>query len=572
MDEELSQHVAVVLEELREVYKPFVAMYRSKMEESYLAEDRLIQSATPLLPVLITASTSALIQRRLTVKWSEDIVRPLDELAARVLCARLASDSDKVVSTHANKVVNSIEAGEAINNVRSRVMFFDSEDVLDMEVVATMLDREIEAFGEKLQISRDGAALIMQNNQYSFDKSLEKIQKSEDLERTLDACGVKHRCRSLLHRKDSNDDACSVDIVHQCKICFDDKLSQDDLYSLPCRHRFCRECFKSYLRVKMEDRSLLNCPQHGCNERIVEDDVKELLPSMLKDWKEIHLKHFIKISDQYTHCPGSDCGMICYSDTKTRDAQCTKCGRSFCFCCGNNPHTPATCRDAKEFLPLLDSSEYYVMKCSKRCPGPNCLIPIEKNQGCNYMTCSECNTSFCWLCLQPLRGHDDLERHACNKFDPRHTYNTKEKDEFFLSRYESSAEGEVYAKKGLDTFLKEKANADLCSDDDIRAMVKASECLIQCRNFLKNTYIVAWVWHHDVCRDEKTNETSATRKEIFEAHQATLAAFTDNLQQLLEKDASVIDLDGFAFFTFALRLYVERMMEFISRCREDVSR
>mmetsp|Transcript_27164 Transcript_27164/g.54332 ORF Transcript_27164/g.54332 Transcript_27164/m.54332 type:complete len:1273 (+) Transcript_27164:75-3893(+) len=566
IDGELSSHIAVALEELLGIYEPFVASYRSEMEGAYLAEDRLVQFATPLLPLLLTASTSSSTSRRLAVKWCTGVMKVLDKHATRVLCTRLSTDSDKFISTQAKKLVRSIKAGEAAKeDASSGVMFFDSKNELDMEIVQTKLTNEIQALAQNLQISWDGAAVIMQSNHYSFDRALEAIKKSEDLEKTLESCGVRHRCRSLLCSDDSSyDDTCSVLKVEPCNICYDDMLSKDDVHSLPCKHAFCTDCFSTYLRVKVEGRELLNCPHHGCSEVVVEADVKELLPSMLKVWKEHHFRQFITQSSHYKFCPGSDCTMVAFSENiQSGDAHCTKCDTSFCFCCGGEPHIPATCHDLEEFLPLFNTSEYCVMKFSKRCP--HCKIPIEKDQGCNHMTCRECNSHFCWLCLSPISGYEELERHACNKFDPRDTFNAKGRDEFFLARYEASAEGEVYAKKGLDSFLKQMADADCGADDDIRAMIKVFECLITSRNFLKNSFIIAWSWQ----KDEATDEASSTRKDIFEAHQATLTAFTENLQQLVEKKDGLIDLDTLNFYSCALKLYVERMMDFISRCKDD---
>lgn len=30
------------------------------------------------------------------------------------------------------------------------------------------------------------------------------------------------------------------------------------------------------------------------------------------------------------------------------------------------------------------------------CPNPNCKLPIQKNGGCNRVTCSKCGKSMCW--------------------------------------------------------------------------------------------------------------------------------------------------------------------------------
>eukprot|EP00986_Skeletonema_menzelii_P016397 scaffold14490_cov101-Skeletonema_menzelii.AAC.1 len=156
--------------------------------------------------------------------------------------------------------------------------------------------------------------------------------------------------------------------------------SQGDVYSLPCKHAFCRDCFSTYLRVKIEGRELLNCPHHGCNEYAVEADVKDLLPPMVQAWKDFHFRQFVMQNHHYKFCPGSDCTMVAFSENaQPVEAHCTKCATSFCFCCGEEPHMPASCHDAEEFLPLFDTSDYCVSKFSKRCP--NCTVPIEKNQG-----------------------------------------------------------------------------------------------------------------------------------------------------------------------------------------------
>lgn len=46
----------------------------------------------------------------------------------------------------------------------------------------------------------------------------------------------------------------------------------------------------------------------------------------------------------------------------------------------------------------------------KKCP--KCNWPIQKNEGCNHMTCRLCHHEFCWLCFQNYHGHRDQ---LCNK-------------------------------------------------------------------------------------------------------------------------------------------------------------
>lgn len=47
-----------------------------------------------------------------------------------------------------------------------------------------------------------------------------------------------------------------------------------------------------------------------------------------------------------------------------------------------------------------DPSEITIKILSQNCINPDCNVPIEKNGGCNHMTCRKCNTEFCFFCRQ----------------------------------------------------------------------------------------------------------------------------------------------------------------------------
>jgi len=58
------------------------------------------------------------------------------------------------------------------------------------------------------------------------------------------------------------------------------------------------------------------------------------------------------------------------------------------------------------------SNQYYVSENIKKCP--KCSINIEKNQGCNHMTCNTkyggCGHNFCWLCLNDWTNHSTCKQ------------------------------------------------------------------------------------------------------------------------------------------------------------------
>ncbi len=83
------------------------------------------------------------------------------------------------------------------------------------------------------------------------------------------------------------------------------------------------------------------------------------------------------------------------------------CGISFCHLCKYSPyHDNVDCKNVKTMDRLREnmdekSFEHIQNKLtkglSKFCP--KCKYLIEKNEGCNKITCEHCKTKFCWLCL-----------------------------------------------------------------------------------------------------------------------------------------------------------------------------
>ncbi|MFM7852511.1 MAG: Rcat domain-containing protein [Flammeovirgaceae bacterium] len=48
-------------------------------------------------------------------------------------------------------------------------------------------------------------------------------------------------------------------------------------------------------------------------------------------------------------------------------------------------------------------------------PCPCCKMLIEKNGGCNHVTCSKCSFEFCWMCHRKYKGYKHEEPGLCNQ-------------------------------------------------------------------------------------------------------------------------------------------------------------
>jgi len=87
---------------------------------------------------------------------------------------------------------------------------------------------------------------------------------------------------------------------------------------------------------------------------------------------------------------------------------CPNCNNNFCVECDKPAHWPASCEDAEWFIKeseklLIEMKEpsFYVARV-KKCP--QCRLPMEKNAGCQHMTC-RCSHQFCWECLKDWAEH-----------------------------------------------------------------------------------------------------------------------------------------------------------------------
>jgi ariadne-1 len=88
---------------------------------------------------------------------------------------------------------------------------------------------------------------------------------------------------------------------------------------------------------------------------------------------------------------------------------------------------------------------------TKQCP--TCHKHIEKNQGCNHMTCKKevggCGYEFCWICLEDWKGHNN--NYNCNKFDV-----TKDKDK---AKIKTELDKYVHY---FDRYINHRKSRDIC--------------------------------------------------------------------------------------------------------------
>jgi len=337
----------------------------------------------------------------------------------------------------------------------------------------------------------------------------------------------------------------------QCTICFE----QVRAYSaLRCGHPFCNVCYASFLSHKVVDEGhecvAARCPEPKCPLVVTPALFQSLLPAGSDEMSRYEnasslARAYVDDQPLIKWCPAPDCVYAVRGAAGVRSVQCA-CKHRFCFSCMQEDHQPASCGNLQEWqVKCRDDSETYnwLVANTKACP--KCATSIEKNGGCNHMTCknTSCKHEFCWVCSGPWKDHSG-SYYNCNKFDPdkdKDSAEGKKKDtsraalERYLHYYtrftnhHNSLKFEIEAKTNMENKIKEMEALGDNTWMDCLYLNEANEALYECRYALKYTYVYAFYLPKD------TNY-----KHHFEMQQTELERQTEELAELLEKDVSEI--------------------------------
>ncbi|CAD8122418.1 unnamed protein product [Paramecium sonneborni] len=180
----------------------------------------------------------------------------------------------------------------------------------------------------------------------------------------------------------------------KCPIC--NSSFEEIVRLLQCEHQFCKSCYKEYLEDKIKIAKINNIPclQAGCTNTFTEEIIKDNVSDQkFKQYLVFKRKLEIENDPNKKWCPGKNCDLFIEKDPKINLIQC-QCGLLVCFNCGQIAHQGMLCEDAIQG----DFKQALVKYLIKYCP--KCKSHIQKNAGCNHMTCIQCQFQFCWVCLQ----------------------------------------------------------------------------------------------------------------------------------------------------------------------------
>ena len=303
----------------------------------------------------------------------------------------------------------------------------------------------------------------------------------------------------------------------RCGICFDD-VPRASTLAARCGHPYCTECWGGYVQAAISDgaRSSLDlrCPLPKCRAAVPRSVVLAVAsPADAARYDTFAVRSYVEDNRRASWCTGAGCEAAAEATVDVGgdalDVACTQCGKDFCFTCGEDAHRPVDCATVKKWM-VKNSAESenlnWILAHTKACP--KCKRPIEKNQGCMHMTCSQCRHNFCWLCEAPWSDHGERTGgfYACNRYETqrkagayddvaaqrerartaleRYTHYYQRWAEHDRARTRAAAQAVAAAGAKLDAL----ADATATPPSQLRFVLDAWAQVVQCRRILKWTY------------------------------------------------------------------------------------
>lgn len=420
-------------------------------------------------------------------------------------------------------------------NGRSKVSRDVGFEVYSPANIQKQQDDLIDEVNMILDIQKEEASILLRHFRWNKERLIEDYMDKP--RHVLEAAGLAH--------KSSGPPKLQVIPGFVCEICYEDGEGLQS-FGIKCGHRYCVDCYRHYLAQKIREEgeaARIQCPSDGCNLIIDSRSLDHLLtPDLTERYHVLLNRTYVEDKEKLKWCPAPDCENAIECGVKKKDLDkvvptvVCACGYRFCFGCTLSDHQPAPCELVKKWLKkCADDSETanWISANTKECP--RCNSTIEKNGGCNHMTCRKCKHEFCWMCMGLWSEHG-TSWYNCNRFEEKSGTDARDAQarsrvslERYLHYYNRYANHEQSARLDKDIYQKtEKKMVQLQKESgmswiEVQYLNSASQALQTCRQTLKWTYAFAFY----LARNNLT--------EIFEDNQKDLEMAVEALSEMFEK-------------------------------------
>ncbi|XP_022768861.1 probable E3 ubiquitin-protein ligase ARI2 isoform X2 [Durio zibethinus] len=338
-----------------------------------------------------------------------------------------------------------------------------------------------------------------------------------------------------------------------CNICFED-VSAYMLTVMSCGHYFCNDFWTEHFIVKINhgQSRRIRCMALKCNAVCDEEKIRQLVstrdPNISEKFDRYLLESYIEDNRRVKWCPSvPHCGnAIRIEDDELCEVECP-CGKQFCFSCLSEAHSPCSCLMWELWSKKCqDESETVNWITINAKPCPKCCKPVEKNGGCNHVSCV-CGQSFCWLCGGATgREHTSMSitGHSCGRYKNDHEKKSELARRYlehyihYHNRYKAHIDSFKHESKLKETIIG-KINIlaeNVSTSKDFNWIINGLYRLFRSRRILSYSYAFAYfMFGDDQFKDEMSKTERKIKQNLFEDQQQQFEANVEKLSSVLEE-------------------------------------
>jgi ariadne-1 len=493
-------------------------------------------------------------------------------------------------------------------NVESEDKLFDtlkygeSYSVLQYSTMSSRLQHQCDDIAETLAVSSEVALYLLLF--YKFEREVIFSEWEKSSKACCSAAGITLESDHIKKLSPTGSSYCEVMMMD---------YENNEMISLNCGHSFSVDAYQQYVEaIKDEKEKLifLTCMKEKCKEIILNDIFEKISPATLLQRKRVQTEKFVESCKNYSWCPGviefiplnakeskrpsdpkkmrlnpneyqkrsmyeeslevilssrvEECSCVFYApDVRAAiNATCTQ-NHIFCLKCKTHAHEPAPCKLIESWMQSVSLSwgtSAWIKQNTKPCP--QCNVNIEKNQGCNHMTCSRCRFEFCWMCSGDWNKHQRNNAWECGnvprKAESKNQFKSDGIDiEQYIQLWKDSLYSCRFQKNLLPTI--DSVFAPVLSaipfQVDLQFLHAAGEIVVKGRRALAWTYVLIHklrTGEKHVDKEKSSEVKSAKQDGLASGKGSEMVLFSHSLlseqvellQELLEKKTMLVIIHG----------------------------
>ncbi|KAG0099809.1 hypothetical protein BGZ93_005883 [Podila epicladia] len=185
-------------------------------------------------------------------------------------------------------------------------------------------------------------------------------------------------------------------------------------------HLFCWSCCRRGAESELGyRRTVLKCMAGDCTSSFPDSEAKKfLIPAVFNGLQQARQQQEIKMAglDSLVECPFCSYAAVVENDDD-KEFRCMgrKCRKVSCRLCKAPTHIPLSCdeyqkeQEKNSVLSVQHKLEEHMSEALIR-ECPKCKARFFKTEGCNKMTCPQCDTKMCYICKVRIKDYSHFDQ------------------------------------------------------------------------------------------------------------------------------------------------------------------